>query len=79
MKIGQVIYIDFPHNSFKWANGLKIVVAVNGTSIDMVSLDEKGNLSLFDDGKYMKATTGINNTGIRVIEGLTYEVDSSLL
>jgi len=28
MKIGQVIYIDFPHPSFKWANGLKIVLSM---------------------------------------------------
>ena len=79
MKIGQVIYIDFPHASFKWANGLKIVVSVNGDTIDFVDLDSKGNLSLFDDGKYMKASTGIKNTGITVIEGLTYKVDKTLL
>lgn len=79
MKIGQVIYIDFPHPSFKWANGLKIVVAKRKTLIDIVSISNFGEISTFDDGKYIKATTGINNEGIKIIEGLTFKVDKSLL
>ena len=79
MRVGQVVYIDFPHASFKWGNGLKIVVSKTKDTIDMVDLDEFGNLSLFDDGKYMKGTTGIHNEGIRVIEGLVYKVDKSLV
>lgn len=79
LKIGQVIYIDFPHNSFKWANGLKIIVNKTKNDIDIVSINEQGKLSLFNNGFYMTSTTSINNPGIKIIEGLTYKVDKNLL
>lgn len=79
MKVGQVIYIEFPSNNFSWANGLKVIVGIKKEVIEIVSINNKGELSLFDDGKYMKAITGINNKGIKVIEWLTYEVNESLL
>ena len=77
--VGQVIYIDFSSNSFKWANGLKIIARINETTIDIISLDGKGKLSLFSDGRYMLSTTGINNKGIKVIEGLKYKINEQLL
>lgn len=79
MKVGQVIYIDFPHPSFKWANGLKVIVSKTENTIDMVDISKEGKINTFSDGKYIKGTTGINNTGIRVIEGLTYKVNKKLL
>jgi hypothetical protein len=79
LTIGQVIYINFPHTSFKWANGLKVIARINGTSIDFIDLDNQGELSLLNDGKYMLTTTSINNAGIKVIEGLTYKINKKLL
>lgn len=79
MQVGNVIYIEFPSKSFSRANGIKIVVEVRENTINYVSLDNKGKLSLFDDGKYKINITGINNSGISIIKGLSYDVDSSLL
>jgi len=79
LTIGQVIYIDFPHKSFKWANGLKVIARINETSIDVIDLNNKGEFTLFKDGKYMLSTTSIDNSGIRVIEGLTYKINEQLL
>ena len=61
----EIVYIDFDHNSFNWANGLYIVVRVTDYEYNLCRLNEKGEPELYDDGKYMISCTGVNNTGVK--------------
>ena len=65
IEIGDVIYIDFPHDSFKWANGLKIVLEIENEHITMGELDNEGKPLLYIDGTFMTSGTGLNNPGIK--------------
>lgn len=55
---GEVLYIDFPHKSFKWANGLYVVKEVKDQELHMYQLDNRGEIS---NGN---CVTSITNTGI---------------
>lgn len=57
---GDVIYIDFPNASFKWANGLKVVLAIKEHVLEIADIDEKG----VADTTFI-SVTGVNNKGIQ--------------
>lgn len=62
--VGDIVYVDFPHPSFKWANGLKIVININEYTVDLCDINSKGEPTLFDDGRFMVGTTSKDNPGI---------------
>ena len=81
MSIHQDFFSDFSlafFGFFSSTAGVVVSFSVFSPSFSVFS-PSFGNLSLFDDGNYMKGTTGIHNEGIRVIKGLFYDVDESLL
>jgi len=69
----EVIYINFEHLSFSWANGLYIILDRKPDGmLEMCSLGKDGKPSLFDDGRFMTSCTGEKNKGI-IKTNLTYK------
>jgi hypothetical protein len=60
----EVVHIESPLKSFSWADGLYIIISEEDNTLNMCALDEKGQPSLFDDGRFMITCTGKNNKGI---------------
>lgn len=60
----DIIQINFPHSSFKWANGLYAIIETKENSIDICKLNDDGTLKTHTDGKLMLSVTGKNNKGI---------------
>lgn len=76
MKIGDIIYIEFPNKCFSHNNGLKIIteIDIEQNTINICSIDNKGLPSLFDDGKYMVGTTSLSNPGITLTK-MSYQLE----
>jgi hypothetical protein len=69
----EVIYVNFEHLSFSWANGLYIVLDKKKDGIlEMCSLGKDGKPALFSDGRFMTSCTGVKNKGI-IKTNLTYK------
>ena len=61
----EVIKLNSELQSFKYNDGLFIVVGVEGNEIKLCKLDKDGNPQRFDDGRLMLTITGKNNKGIK--------------
>lgn len=63
----EIVYLNFEHKSFSWANGLYIVVGINTETgeYNLCQLNEKGEPQLYDDGRYMLSHTGLKNSGVK--------------
>ena len=59
----EVVYINFDHLSFNWANGLYIIIEEKDDELHMCKLND-GMPELYDDGRFMISATGKNNKGI---------------
>ena len=67
MEVGDVIYIDFPSKSFRWANGLKAIISIDHekNELKFCDIDDKGRPKLNSSRSYMVAVTSISNFGIQ--------------
>ncbi len=60
----EVIMLKSESESFKWNDGLFIVVNEDDSEIKLCKLDKEGNPKRFDGGELMLTVTGKNNKGI---------------
>ncbi len=61
----EVVYINFKHKSFNWANGMYIIVEEKDDEYRMCKLDENGQAELHNDGRFVISCTGKNNKDIQ--------------
>jgi hypothetical protein len=75
----DIVYIDFSHPSFNWANGLYIIVSKDFEEgiYNICRLGEDGQPEVNYKGEFSISCTGLNNKGVKKTN-LKYFTDKQL-
>jgi hypothetical protein len=75
----DIVYADFSHPSFNWANGLYIVVSkdLEEGVYNLCRIEDDGQPQLDYKGEFSISCTGLNNPGVKKTN-LKYFTDQEL-